>query len=104
MAIFDFVFILLRINLWQSAEKRLSSWLSARAVLLDAVSVVCVPFLLSVWGWMWNSIVSVPDQCLFTHLECGKCPQSSVLMFAKLADNQKRHYYAETNNYTRHSL
>ena len=32
------------------------------------VSTVCVPFPLGVWGRMWNSIVSVPDHCLFINL------------------------------------
>ena len=27
----------------------------------------CVPFPFGVWGRMWNSIVSVPDHCLFIY-------------------------------------
>ena len=45
--------------------KELSSWLSACAVLLYAVLIVCVPFPFGVWGRMWNSIVSVPNHGLF---------------------------------------
>ena len=33
--------------------------------ILNAVLVVLVPF--SVWGGMWNSIVSAPDHCLFIY-------------------------------------
>ena len=29
--------------------------------------VVCVPFPFGVWGRMWNSIVSVPERCLFIY-------------------------------------
>ena len=31
----------------------------------SAVLVVRVPFPFGVWGRMWNSIVSVPDNCFF---------------------------------------
>ena len=34
-----------------------------------SVLVVCVPFPFGVWGRVWNSIVSVPDHCLFTYFE-----------------------------------
>ena len=50
---------------WTSAGKELTSWLSACAILLYAVFIFCVPFLYGVWGKKWNSIVSVPDHCLF---------------------------------------
>ena len=43
-------------------------WPSAYAVLLNTVLIVCAPFPFGVWGRMWNSIVSVPDHCLFTYL------------------------------------
>ena len=33
-----------------------------------AVLVVRVPFPFGVWGRMWNSIVSVPDHCLFIYV------------------------------------
>ena len=58
--IFDHLFIF-RIALRPSAAKELTSWLSTYAILL------CVPFPFGVWGRMWNSIVSVPDQCLFIY-------------------------------------
>ena len=32
-----------------------------------AVLVVRVPFPFGVWGRVWNSIVSVPDHCLFIY-------------------------------------
>ena len=34
-------------------------------------SFVCVPFLLGVWGRMWNWLVSVPDHCLSSTWETG---------------------------------
>ena len=37
------------IALWPSAGKKLTSWLSGHAVLLNAVLVVCVPFPFGVW-------------------------------------------------------
>ena len=58
-----------RIALWPSAGKRLTSWLSASAVLLYAVLIVCVPFLFGVWGRLWNSIVSVPNHFLFINFD-----------------------------------
>ena len=57
------LFILFRIAWRPSAE--LSSCLSTCDVLLYAVLIICVPFLFGVWGRMWNSIVAVPDHCLF---------------------------------------
>ena len=40
----------------------------ATALQLFALIVyVCFPF--GVWGRIWNSIVSVPDHCLFVHFE-----------------------------------
>ena len=60
----DYLFIF-RIALWSSAGKELTSWLSAYAVLLNAVLIVYVLFPFGVWDRMWNSIVSVPDNCLF---------------------------------------
>ena len=64
----DFLFILFRISWWPSARKELSSWLSACAVLLCAVLIVCVPFPFAVWDRMWNSIVSVSDHYLFVYV------------------------------------
>ena len=46
--------------------KELTSWLSACALLLNAVLIVCAPFTFGVWGRMWNSIESVPDHCPFS--------------------------------------
>ena len=34
----------------------------------SAVIIISVPFPFGVWGRMWNSIVSVPDHCLFMYL------------------------------------
>ena len=47
--------------------EELSYWLSAYAVLLYCVLIVCVPFLFGVWDRMWNSIVSVFDHCRFIY-------------------------------------
>ena len=57
-----------RIALLPCAGKELTSWLSAYAVLLNAVLIGCVPFPFGVWGRTWNSIVSVPDRCRFIYL------------------------------------
>ena len=43
----------LRITVWPSAGKELTSWLSAYAVLLYASLNICVPFPFGVWGRMW---------------------------------------------------
>ena len=48
-----------------SAGKTFTSCLSACVVLLYDVLIVCVPYLYGVWGRTWNSIVWVPDHCLF---------------------------------------
>ena len=34
----------------------------------SAALVVPIPFSFGVWGRMWNSIVSVPDLCLFIYI------------------------------------
>ena len=49
--------------------KELPSWLSAYAVLLYAILMVCVHFPFGVGDRMWNSIVSVPDHCLFIYYD-----------------------------------
>ena len=43
LSVFDYLFIF-RIALWPSAGKELPSWLSACAVSLCAVLIICVPF------------------------------------------------------------
>ena len=62
----DLLFILFMIALWPSAGKELSVWLFICVVLI-LVLVVRVPFPFGVWGRMWNTIVSVPDHCLFIY-------------------------------------
>ena len=53
------------------AGKELSHWLFICVVFLfSAVLVVRVPFSFGVWGRVWNSIVSVPDRCLFIYSNC----------------------------------
>ena len=59
----DLFYALFRISQWSSVGKVLSPWLS---FILDAVPCICVPF--GVLGRMWNSIVSVPDYCLYIFL------------------------------------
>ena len=72
MLFFDHLF-LLRIALWRSAGKELTSWISTGEFYLYAVLIVCVRFPFGDRGWMWNSIVSVPDHCLFIYFkEIGK--------------------------------
>ena len=57
--VFDFVFVcfLFRIAWWPSAGKELSSSLSACAVLLHVILIVCIPFPFGARGTVWNSIV-----------------------------------------------
>ena len=55
-------------NISLSVWKVLSCWLSAWAFLLYSVLTVCVPFLYGVGGRKWNSILSIPDHCLFIYL------------------------------------
>ena len=61
--VFDLLVILFKIAFWSSAGKELSFWLSTRTIL-----IVRVPFPSGVWVKMWNSIVSVPDHCLFVYI------------------------------------
>ena len=63
---FDYVFFF-RGALWPSAGKELTSWLSTCSVFLNVLLVVCFPFPFGVCGRMWNSIASVPDNCLFVY-------------------------------------
>ena len=65
--VIDLLFILFSIALRPSAGKELSSWLSARAAVILCRLIVLVPFPFVVKGRMWNSIVSVPDYCLFIY-------------------------------------
>ena len=64
LLVFDGLLILFRIAWWTSCGKDLTSWLSACADLFLAVLIFCS---IPVWclGKKWNSIVSVPDHCLF---------------------------------------
>ena len=57
----------IRLSLWLYAGKEPTSWLSAFAVLLNAVLSVCIPFPFHVWGRLWNSIVSVPHPSPFIY-------------------------------------
>ena len=61
--VFDLLFNLFRIALWPSVGKELPPWLFTCAVF------ILVPFKFScgVKGRIWNSIVSVPDHCLFIY-------------------------------------
>ena len=66
LLVFDLLFILFRIALWPSAGKELALWLFHLCCFnFSAVLVVRVLYPFGVWGRMWNSIVSVPDNCLF---------------------------------------
>ena len=66
LSVFDLLFNLFRIALWPSAGKELSPWLFSCVVFIfSAVLVVHVSFWFGVWSWVWNSVISVPDHCLF---------------------------------------
>ena len=60
--VFDLLFNLFRIALLPSVGKELLPWLSTCAVF-----IVGAPSPFGVQGRMWNSIVSVPDHCLFIY-------------------------------------
>ena len=75
MVVFDLLFNLFRICLWLSVGKELSPWLFICAVFSD-ILIVGVQFPFGVQGRMWNSIVSVPDRCLFIYFE--RCIMSSL--------------------------
>ena len=45
----------------------------------SAVLVVRVPFPFGVWGRIWNSIVSVPDHCVFINFIIDCCRQKRAL-------------------------
>ena len=47
----------------------------------SAVLVVRVPFLFGVWGRLWNSIVSVPDHCLFIYFRL-ELPQDRMTLYS----------------------
>ena len=64
--------------------EKLTSWLSACAVLFYVVLIFCVAFLYGVWGRKWISIVSVPAHCLFIYFgdstrECNPTHPHSCL-------------------------
>ena len=70
LLVFELLFILFRIALWPSAGKDLSLWqVHLCCFNFSAVLVVHVPFPCGAWDRMWNSIVSVPDHCLFIYFE-----------------------------------
>ena len=45
-------------------------------VVHDASLSVCAPFLSDVLGSMWNSLVSVPDDCLLYYIYLYQCQRS----------------------------
>ena len=54
--------------LWPSAGKGMSLWLFTCVVFIFREDlVVRFPFPFGVLGRMWNSILSVPDHCLFIY-------------------------------------
>ena len=55
------------IHNYEFAGKELSPWLFTCAIFYFS-AVLSVPFPFGVFGRMWNSIVSIPDHCLFIYL------------------------------------
>ena len=53
--------------LWPSAGRAVPLAFHLCHFYFSAVLVVRVPFPFGVWGRVWNSIVSVPDHCLFIY-------------------------------------
>ena len=76
--VFD-LFILFRIALWPSARKKLSPWLFTCAVFIfSAVLAIRISFPFGVLGRVLNSIVTVPDNCIFIYFSSAGqvyCPQ-----------------------------
>ena len=60
MVVFDLLFNLFRTALWPSVGKE-----HLCCFYFNAVLIVGIPFPCGVWGRMWNSIVPVPDRCIF---------------------------------------
>ena len=81
--------ILFKIAWWTSAGTELTSCLSACAVLLYVVLIFCVPFLYSVWVRKWNSIVWVPDSCLFIYFAPWGTVWSESTLFAQTCLSKK---------------
>ena len=52
----------------------------------SAVLVVHVPFLFSVWGRVWNLIVSVPDHCLFIYFTSPSCGPNNLYVYEPQQD------------------
>ena len=77
-----FFFLSFRIAWWPFAVNDLSSWLKACVVL--RLNSLCSFLVLSL-GRMWNSIVSVPDHCLFIYFDYLAF-SFGVLWIAKDAD------------------
>ena len=50
--VFDHLFFFFRIALWLSPGKELITWLSVYAALVNAVLIVCIPFLFGFWSRM----------------------------------------------------
>ena len=48
----------------------------------SAILVVRVPFPFGVWGRMWNSIVSIPDHCLYIYLRVPFISNNGLLVRA----------------------
>ena len=67
MVVFDLLFNLFRIALW---ERAVPLAFHLCCFYFSAVLIVGFPFLFGVYGRKWNSIVSVPDRCLFFYLLC----------------------------------
>ena len=65
--VFDLLFISFRIAICWESVVPLAVHLCC--FYCSAVLVVRVPFPFGVWGRVWNSILSVPDHCLFIYFE-----------------------------------
>ena len=71
MFVFDVLFILFRITFGHLLGKSCPLGFPLVLFLFYAVLTVRVPFPFGVWGGVWNSIVSVPDHCLFIYFVWG---------------------------------
>ena len=93
--IFDKSFIVLKIALWPSAGKELSSWLAVRNVfILCLLNRAPVPF--SVRAMMWNSIVHCPFIYIADTRDFFKCHNCSLFDLS-LFSFTGRGYHAKYN-------
>ena len=72
-------------------SKEPSPWLFT-CVVLFLVPSVRVPFPFGVWDRVWNSIVSVPDHCLFIYFRYSNVAKKGIYLHNSLCRNRFHNY------------